>query len=173
MPGHGESGGTLDDDYRPAAQAARVCELVDRVIGETARVHVVGLSMGGHVAGTVAALYPDRCVSVTLCCPAGVRTPIPSEYVTDIVEKHAQVNDDKAHAIDNLLMPSTVAGFRTLLEWNFVTPPDLPDHICEALLAQREANRARLERVFTHIAHPTLGKHSSINSPSSSKNSPI
>lgn len=43
------------------------------------RVHVVGHSLGGRIAGSFAALYPERVLSLTLIAPAPLATVTPPE----------------------------------------------------------------------------------------------
>ena len=46
------------------------------------RVHVVGYSFGGWLAGLLAVFYPDRVTSLTLLAPFGVR--VPGAPITDV-----------------------------------------------------------------------------------------
>ncbi|KAH0630297.1 hypothetical protein JD844_013203 [Phrynosoma platyrhinos] len=63
--------------------------------------HLVGISMGGMVAGVYAACYPSDVGCLSLFCPSGLRSPILSEYI-----KHIR-NQDELNVEDNPLIPST------------------------------------------------------------------
>jgi pimeloyl-ACP methyl ester carboxylesterase len=47
------------------------------------RFHLIGFSLGGWIAGNIAAFYPERLKSLTLITPAGLR--VPGEPMTDIM----------------------------------------------------------------------------------------
>ena len=70
ITGFGESARPADADYSPAAQAMRL-----RTFAHTLgiqKIHLGGSSMGGHLAMTYAALYPDEVKSLWLQDPGGV-----------------------------------------------------------------------------------------------------
>ena len=46
--------------------------------------HLVGLSMGGFVAGVFAAQYPSLLSSLVLMCPAGINAPKLSDFLREI-----------------------------------------------------------------------------------------
>ena len=50
------------------------------------RAHLAGHSMGGLVAGTLAARHPARAASVTLICPAGLGAEINADYIDGFVQ---------------------------------------------------------------------------------------
>lgn len=59
------SGDPVDVPYLLSDMAADVVGLLDHVAGHTARAHLVGASLGGMVAQTVAVEDPDRVASLT------------------------------------------------------------------------------------------------------------
>lgn len=71
LPGWGESARDASLDYGYAAQAKRLAEFIDQVIGEP--VDLVGHSMGGGIAAVLAARYPDKVRRLVLMSAAGVR----------------------------------------------------------------------------------------------------
>ena len=83
LPGHGQSVKTA----RPAGlelMADTVLAFLDHIGAEKA--HLVGHSMGGLVAGTVAAGNPARVASVTLISSAGLGAEINSAYIDGFVQ---------------------------------------------------------------------------------------
>lgn len=60
-------------DFTPATQAERIAELMTTVLGAGQRFFVAGFSMGGHIAGLVAAKFPQRVVALGLIACHGVR----------------------------------------------------------------------------------------------------
>lgn len=83
LPGHGQSVKT--------ASPVGLDLMVDTVVAfldhvGAARAHLVGHSMGGLVAGALAAKHPDRAASVTLICPAGLGGEINSGYIDGFVK---------------------------------------------------------------------------------------
>src|SRR5690606_25857011 len=83
LPGHGQS--------VKSARPAGLDLMVDTVIAfmdhlKLDKAHLAGHSMGGLVAGTVAARNPARIASVTLICPAGLGAEINSGYIDGFVK---------------------------------------------------------------------------------------
>ena len=83
LPGHGQS----VKSARPAGldlMVSTVIAFMDHLgIG---RAHLAGHSMGGLVAGTLAARHPDRAASVTLICAAGLGPEINADYIDGFVQ---------------------------------------------------------------------------------------
>ena len=83
LPGHGQSVKTA----RPAGldlMVDTVVAFLDHIGAKKA--HLAGHSMGGLIAGTLAAKHPDRVASVTLICPAGLGGEINSGYIDGFVK---------------------------------------------------------------------------------------
>lgn len=83
LPGHGQS--------VKSARPADLDLLVDTVAGfldhiGAEKAHLAGHSMGGLVAGALAAKHPDRVASVTLICPAGLGGEINTAYIDGFVK---------------------------------------------------------------------------------------
>jgi pimeloyl-ACP methyl ester carboxylesterase len=68
--GFGESTHPVDADYSPPEQAKRLWAFA-HALGVTS-MHLGGSSMGGHIAMTYAALYPEEVKSLWLLDPGGV-----------------------------------------------------------------------------------------------------
>ena len=66
--GQFESPGAADDDYSLSGYAADLVAVADSLFGSGERIHVVGHSFGGLVAGTAAIEHPDTWASLTLMC---------------------------------------------------------------------------------------------------------
>lgn len=121
LPGFGESPKDEAASYDLASQVARVRGFLDEQGVD--RFHVVGNSMGGHLATLLALEMPARVRSVVLFNPAGMRGPVPSAM-------------DKL--TDNGRVPfviQTAEDFRTLLAHSFMISPRIPelllDHFAE------------------------------------------
>jgi pyruvate dehydrogenase E2 component (dihydrolipoamide acetyltransferase) len=83
LPGHGGSSkeiGAGDLASMTAALAAWMAAL------GIARAHLVGHSMGGAVSLQLAATAPDKVVSVTGICPAGLGPDIAMDYINGFIE---------------------------------------------------------------------------------------
>ncbi len=82
LPGHGQSIKRIaDPGLSGLAKAVRA--FMDTVGVESA--HLVGHSMGGAVAATVASDAPDRVLSLSLVCSAGLGPEISSAYIDGFV----------------------------------------------------------------------------------------
>lgn len=82
LPGHGQSSKALDTPGLDALADAAL-HLMDALEIEAA--HLVGHSMGGSIAGTIAQKAPDRAKSLTLIAPAGLGQEINSGYIDGFV----------------------------------------------------------------------------------------
>uniref|UniRef100_K3WGH3 AB hydrolase-1 domain-containing protein n=1 Tax=Globisporangium ultimum (strain ATCC 200006 / CBS 805.95 / DAOM BR144) TaxID=431595 RepID=K3WGH3_GLOUD len=73
LPGHGRTTPINPLlNYSVDHQARRLHEFFDATIAPEKKIHLVGISMGGMIAGVYAATYPERVSSLTLVCPAGI-----------------------------------------------------------------------------------------------------
>ncbi|XP_039182644.1 monoacylglycerol lipase ABHD6-like isoform X2 [Crotalus tigris] len=79
LPGHGGTTRLLGESYTAVAQAKRIHQFVQCAGLNHKPFHLVGMSMGGMVAGVYAALYPAHVSSLALLCPAGLKIPKQSE----------------------------------------------------------------------------------------------
>ncbi|XP_072025695.1 monoacylglycerol lipase ABHD6-like [Amphiura filiformis] len=87
LPGHGNTTRNMQDSFTYEAQAQRVHHFV-KVMGLNRRpLHVIGISMGGGVAGLYAANFPKSLTKLSLLCPAGIKTEKVSDY-----DAHTQTN---------------------------------------------------------------------------------
>ncbi|KAG8127927.1 hypothetical protein E2320_014805, partial [Naja naja] len=79
LPGHGGTTRLLAESHTAVAQAKRIHQFVQCAGLNHNPFHLVGMSMGGMVAGVYAALYPAHISSLALLCPAGLKIPKQSE----------------------------------------------------------------------------------------------
>jgi pyruvate dehydrogenase E2 component (dihydrolipoamide acetyltransferase) len=84
LPGHGGSAKELDDGS-VAALAAIVADYLD-VVGIDAA-HLVGHSLGGAIATSVALDRPERVTALTLIAPAGLGAEIAGEFVEGFISE--------------------------------------------------------------------------------------
>lgn len=134
LPGFGESTCREESSYDILAQVERIVALLDRL--DLGPVHVVGNSMGGHLAAALARAHPQRVRSVALLDAAGVDPQAPTEF-------HRALE-----AGDNLLLAGSREDFRRLTAMMFVEPPFLPSRVIDYLGDRAAAKRAWNERVF-------------------------
>uniref|UniRef100_A0A3B1KJD1 Abhydrolase domain containing 6, acylglycerol lipase b n=1 Tax=Astyanax mexicanus TaxID=7994 RepID=A0A3B1KJD1_ASTMX len=80
MPGHEGTTRTNVEDYSIQGQVKRIRQFVETVHLNRKPFHLVGMSMGGNVAGVYAACYPSDLCSMTLICPAGLRYPCKTKF---------------------------------------------------------------------------------------------
>ncbi len=100
LPGLGDSA-RAPDPVSAASVAALVGDGLDKVVGTTAPLHVVGFSFGGVIAGLVAANAAERVRSLTLIGTGGLGPPNRS---VELVRVRDKTGDERiaAHR-DNLL----------------------------------------------------------------------
>ncbi|OYD84808.1 acetoin dehydrogenase dihydrolipoyllysine-residue acetyltransferase subunit [Azospirillum brasilense] len=83
LPGHGQSAKTLADPTLTGLSKA-VQDFMDAVGIEAA--HLVGHSMGGAVSMRTALDAPERVVSLSLICSAGLGREINQDYITGFID---------------------------------------------------------------------------------------
>lgn len=84
LPGWGESQFIHDADYSMDAQVARVAEWAQKHVKSS--FHVVGSSMGGAIAGLLAARHPQLVETLTLMNSAGLRGKNASPFEQGLLE---------------------------------------------------------------------------------------
>jgi pimeloyl-ACP methyl ester carboxylesterase len=136
--GFGESAHPMDADYAPTAQAARL-RLLAQQLG-IATLHLGGSSMGGQIAMTYAALYPQELRSLWLIDPAGIWTAPPSEL-------RKLLNDTGRNA----LMARNEDEFAQILGFVVRDPPLIPRPMLDVLAQPRIRNFALEQRIFHAI----------------------
>jgi pimeloyl-ACP methyl ester carboxylesterase len=109
-PGFGESD-DMEGIHEPHDLVLHYTELFD-VLGLTADVHLVGLSLGGLLAARFAIEQQHRLRRLVLCCPAGLRVP-------------AIPQDDLFRIPPEELVPRLVHRMETLVPWLPADPHDV------------------------------------------------
>lgn len=127
LPGFGDSSRPENISYDVGTQAERLVDFMGELgIG---RFHVVGNSMGGHIAALLAARHPNEVLSVGLFDNAGVVAPHPSELFQRLSKG------------ENPLVLRSVEDFPALIDFVFVQAPPLPSRL-QHYLAERSLERS-------------------------------
>ncbi|ARN23589.1 alpha/beta fold hydrolase [Piscinibacter gummiphilus] len=137
--GFGESDKPEHADYSPVAQARRLRTFV-QALGLGA-VDLGGNSMGGHIAMTYAALYPDDVRSLWLIDAGGVWSGPQGE-----LQQHLQRTGR------NLLVASTEDEFAEVFRFVVHKPPVVPKSIMKVLAQARIANLPLERRIFAQAS---------------------
>uniref|UniRef100_A0A8D0DV80 acylglycerol lipase n=1 Tax=Salvator merianae TaxID=96440 RepID=A0A8D0DV80_SALMN len=114
MPGHGKTTRLLGESYTAAAQAKRIHQFVECIGLNKTPFHLVGMSMGGMIAGVYAAQYPSEICSLTLLSPAGLKYPTESEFFR-LLKELIQSKDPN----DTTLVPVTKKHGKDLIKISF------------------------------------------------------
>lgn len=137
LPGFGDSDRPAGS-YDVGTQAERLESFIKTL--ELGKVHLVGNSMGGHIAGLFAARYPQQALSLALFDNSGVTAPNESELF---------------HLIEtgqpNPLVVRSSGDFQRMLDFVFVEPPSLPESVKSYLAGQSIANAAHYDEVFRQL----------------------
>jgi len=139
LVGFGESSHLRDADYHYAAQAGRVRAFVQA--RGLARVDLGGNSMGGGIAMSYAAQFPQEVHSLWLVDCAGIAEAPPSE-LAKIVAATGQ----------NPLMITKESDFPAFLKFVMSDPPYIPGPVMDTLARERIANQDLERKVFAQIA---------------------
>uniref|UniRef100_A0A8C4NDF8 acylglycerol lipase n=1 Tax=Eptatretus burgeri TaxID=7764 RepID=A0A8C4NDF8_EPTBU len=163
LPGHEGTTRLQTDDYSLQGQAGRVHQFV-QALELHRKFHVIGMSMGGGVAGVYAATYPEHICGLTLICPAGLCSAQDSCFVKELRSREGGIPGPIS------LIPESPEEVRRMLElctFRFKLPQQIlqgmvdvrKDHngfYLQLLLAlSSECSRYRLQEVMEAIAVPT------------------
>lgn len=140
--GHGDSAKSTRCSYSVEAQAQQLVALI-RTLGEQ-QVHLIGNSMGGHIAAYMGIHYPELVSSVALICPAGVKSPIPSGL------------DQQLLSGNNPFLISDRAEFYPFYEMTMSRPPYTPKAVKDALAQAYIDDQAHLATVFAQYQESGL-----------------
>jgi abhydrolase domain-containing protein 6 len=142
MAGHGDTGFKQEWDYSIPAQARLVLKLMNQLDIEQA--HVVGHSMGGFVAATMAVNYPHRIQSVVLMNPVGVM-PVTLSKADILIEQG-----------NSPFLIKSRAEFASLLGMSMSKPPYVPQPVQEYLADQFIEQREQIKHVFNEFHRKDL-----------------
>ncbi|OQR81605.1 serine protease family S33 [Thraustotheca clavata] len=139
IPGHGNTKAPNVTSYRATEQATRLDAFLNKVIG-TRKIHLIGCSMGGMIAGTYASMFPDRIDTVTLICPAGLSMPKRSELL--------QIFEDTG---ENYMRATTGDEFLRLHKYMFHAPRNIPRWLANVVANERAKQGETLEQLMSDI----------------------
>lgn len=150
LPGFGDSS-KPDASYDVGSQTERLAAFTKQL--GLPKLHLIGNSMGGHIAALYAARYPEQVLSVALLDNAGISAPQKSEMFQRIERGEP-----------NPLLVNNADDFGKMLSFVFVDQPALPDALKQHFAEQAIANRPLNEKIFSHLREryiplePELGK---------------
>lgn len=124
-------------DYSITTQVERVYSFT-RQIG-LGNFHIAGNSMGGFIAAEFALKYPEAIATLTLMDAAGLRSPVK----TSLFEAYDQGKI--------LLLPHNRAEVIALSKVAMAKPLKLPNVMLDYLLAEVQARRPMLEKLFKAV----------------------
>ncbi|CAB1422066.1 unnamed protein product [Pleuronectes platessa] len=150
MPGHGGTSRTSVEDYSSQGQVARIHQFVQSIGLDKRPFHLLGISMGGQVAGVYAACYPAHLSSVTLMCPSGLDSPKDSEFITHLKEREANQKEDGI-----ALIPTTIQEVKNLLRICIHAPVNLHRQVLKGFLDNRIPDNSFFKEVLTEICGET------------------
>lgn len=137
LPGFGRSTYRDAADYSNAAQARRVKALVDAL--GLRHFHLAGISMGGNIAGTFTAAYPELPASLALFDAAGVNSPVKSGL--------ARLREQGI----NIFTVETAADFDRFIGFSFVRPPFIPGPVKRVLIERMRERGPRNDRIYKQL----------------------
>lgn len=134
LAGHGDTPFVSGAGYSAPDQARRVLALLDTL--GIQRAHVLGNSMGGMIAATLALHHPDRVHSIGLSDAAGVTPPEPA------------LLDERLAAGDNPFLLADVSEFDAFYALTMARPPYVPGIVRAALAQDYVDRREGLEEIW-------------------------
>ncbi|EGZ15896.1 hypothetical protein PHYSODRAFT_302306 [Phytophthora sojae] len=138
LPGHGRT--TPSDalsDYSMGTQAERLHKFLENEVPAEKRIHLVGCSMGGMLAGVYAGMYPERVKSLTLVCPAGITMPNKSDLLK-MLENSGR----------NLLLAHTPEDIKEMNKALHFKPVTVPHALAAIIASDRKKQLPVLEKII-------------------------
>lgn len=138
LPAHGDSNILMDKSYTITEQARRVAAIMD-ALRLVQPVHVMGHSMGGAIAFTLAANYPGHVKTLALINSAGVISPKPSQLQRELEQGK------------NPLIVRNEDDYRAMLAFTMSEPPYIPDAMIAVLTREAVEREAIATRIFGQL----------------------
>jgi abhydrolase domain-containing protein 6 len=142
LPGFGDSTCLENASYSIEDQAKRLNQFADSA--GLKKFHIVGNSMGGHIAARYTVMFPDRVLTLSLFDAAGVRSPVPSEMAKRLSKGEP-----------NPLVAASVDEFDRLITFVFTTPPEIPRFAKKLLVKEAMRHKASNQRIFKQLSADT------------------
>ncbi|MCP4132277.1 MAG: alpha/beta hydrolase [bacterium] len=136
-PGFEESSKIPEESYSIKDQVKRInafCEKLD-----LDKVHIVGNSMGGAIAGMFAATFPEKVITLGLFDAAGAETSLNSETFKEIAEG------------SNPLINHKPEDYERFLKFCFSKRPFITSPVVRYLGARNMLNASMNEKIFEDI----------------------
>lgn len=143
LPGHGFTTRKHHDDHTLLPTVAKLHQFVLAVGLDKRKFHLVGLSMGGGLAGVYAAKYSSLLSSLVMICPAGVKARKQSEYLMEF-----------SSGGKNYLLPENTNEYRLMLEKLTHRNIFIPSFIINIMSAARRQAHEFYEKVLNELLHP-------------------
>lgn len=137
LPGWGLSTRDPKASYDIVAQAERLDAFVTALKLE--RFHIVGNSMGGHIAGVYAERFGDKVASVSFFANGGVQSPVKSD-LTKALEGGT-----------NPLIVDTAEDYEKVLAMVFTEPPFIPAPVKRYFAAQSVKHRGFTDKIWSDL----------------------
>ncbi len=134
LPGFGESTALEEGDYTIQAQVPRLRAFLEAV--KAGPLHVMGVSMGGGIAGLFAARYPDMVRSLAMIGPYGISCPRESEF------QRLYRNGSF------VLVFGTPEEYDRTLSFSLHRPMEMPGHLKAHIAKKGNRDRPFLTRCF-------------------------
>lgn len=142
LPGFGESTCLEGASYTMVDQAKRLDRFADAM--GLRKFHIIGNSMGGHIAARYTLMCPERVLTLGLFDSAGVRSPEPSEMVERL-----------SRGEPNPLVAGSVDEYDRLIEFVFSKPPVIPRFVKKFLVEEAQRHKSGNERIFGQLSTET------------------
>ncbi|KAL4226086.1 hypothetical protein ACF0H5_014074 [Mactra antiquata] len=153
LPGHGDSDTPSDnEDLSHTNTVDKMRKLLRELDLDTEPFHLIGMSMGGALAGLYAAEYPDQIHSLTLICPA-MKTPIQSP-LWEKIDEALEYNNERLHESCDLLFPTTPHQVKHMLNQVQYHNSWVPHQILHGVAQFRKKYYPFYARLFNMLTQP-------------------
>ena len=110
--------------------------------------HIVGSSMGGHIAGVYSVRYKSDVQSLTLLCPAGIKADKPST-IMQVYQKEGKM----------YLLPESVDDFKRMMEFVMHKRMYVPRFVLGGIIESRKSSIKFYKKGKTDLISIILKRH--------------
>lgn len=140
LPGFGGHAPQGEDRFTPAWYADQCSNLVRELAVRWGQPPIlVGKSMGGMIAGLVAARIPDLCRALVLIDPGGIESPRISPFWNAYREGR------------NILLPRNDAEWETMVRMLYYRPRRIPGFVRRSAIREISSQYTLQEEIFTRL----------------------
>ena len=141
--GHGETSLCDSEQCGVPTQIDYLNKFVDLMGLSKQKFHLVGSSLGGHIAGMYSVTYPENLLSLTMVCPQGIS-----------YEAETKMKEEAERTQTTILLPQTEDEYLELIRMTSHKEVNIPNILVSGLLQVRKQRNDFYEKTLRALFEP-------------------